>query len=140
MGLFDTLGRIFGRRKPLPPKIGAGHRGAAIGSRKKPQLQSYEERIKKGHEEIPASEVEDFLYNHGLLFVNSTNVAACQYFPESNQMMVEYLNGSAYLYDNVTSQEALAMANAQSKGIFVWSFFRVRGSATAHKKPYKKIR
>lgn len=140
MGLFDTLGKIFGRRKPLPPKIGAGHRGAAIGSRKKPQLQSYEERIKKGHEEIPASEVEDFLYNHQPLFVNSSNVAMCQYFPESNQMLVEFLSGGTYLYDNTTPQDALRMANAQSKGSEIWSTYRVRGSATAHRKPYKKIK
>lgn len=132
------LDRIFGRKKPEPPKVTGGNRGIAAGSRKKPKLGSYQERIKKGHEEIPDDESTAFVYEGTLLFVHSTNVVAAQYFPDAQKMMVEFGDGR-YLYSNVSVQEAISFVQAQSKGMWLWRNFRVLGSKTAHRKPYVKL-
>jgi len=63
-----------------------------------------------------------------------------QYFADEQKMMVEFKNGSAYMYSNVSIGEATEFLQAFSKGSAVWTLFRVRGSKTAHKKPYKKIK
>jgi len=139
-GIFDRL-RGWLRKKPAPrPKFGRGHRGVAAGDLKNPDLAGYAERLAQGFGEILEDEVEGFLTNEQLIFVNSTNVVAFQYFPNANQMMVEYRNGGAYLYSQVTYDEAQQLINAQSKGGKIWDLFRVRGSRTAHKKPYTRIK
>ena len=146
-GLFSRLRTILGGRNPTPPKppsAGAGHRGVAMGSRDAPDLASYQQRLQAGREEVPADEVDAFLHGGYPLFVHSTNVAMAQYFPETNQLMVEYLGkknkgGGAYLYDSVSPAEAESFARAQSKGSWIWSHLRVRGSATAHRKPFRKL-
>ena len=134
------LDRIFGRKKPTPPKLPQGNRGVAMGSRKKPTLQSYEQRLKRGQEVIPSSEVEDYIYNNQPLFVNSSNVSMIQYFPESSQLMIEYKDGAAYLYDQISQDEALRFATVQSKGSEVWDALRVRGTVYGARKPYRKLR
>lgn len=127
--------------KPSPFGQGQGHRGIAAGSLKKPDLESYRQRVIAGTTDIPASEVEAFLNNEHVLMVHSTNVHSIQYFPKTNELMVEYDGGqSAYLYKDVSPLEALQFVQAQSKGGAVWDVLRVRGSATAHRKPYTKIR
>lgn len=88
---------------------------------------------------LTKEEAEGFL-NGEPLFVHSSNVAMMQWHEDTSQLMVEFLNGSAYLYDNCDEKVAVLALNAFSKGNFVWSELRVRGSKTAHKKPYKKIR
>lgn len=140
-GIWDRVRRLLsGKPKRSVPKVTVpeGNRGIAMRSRQKPKLEQYEQRLREGKEKIPANEVEDFLYNETPLFVTSSNVNMFQYFPETQQMMVEFKDGR-YLYDNVTMQEAVKAATAQSKGSFIWDYFRVRGSATAHRKPYRKI-
>jgi len=129
-----------------------GHRGIAAGSLKERQRkaeageQPYtKEEIEKWRN-LPAGTVEGFVHNQELLHVHSSNVGALQYYPETQQLMVEYLGkkGKAprsYLYDNVTQAEAIQFATVTSKGgAGVWDILRVRGSRTAHKKPYKRIR
>lgn len=136
-----TIGRLFGRkpRTPLaPPSIG-GNRGIAAGSRAEPNLESYAERVSTGREKIGEEEGGDFLSGGNMIFVNSSNVAGVQYFPEVEKMMVEFIGGGAYLYSNISLAEARSFLQAQSKGGWVWDYLRVRGSRTAHKKPWVKI-
>lgn len=84
--------------------------------------------------------VAGFVYDQDYLPVHSSNVAAAQYFITDQKLMVEFRSGAAYLYSNVTEQEAVQFATALSKGGFCWDVLRVRGSKTAHKKPYSRIR
>lgn len=138
-GIFDRL-RGWLRKKPAPrPKFGRGHRGVAAGNLKKPDLEGYAERLAQGHGEILEDEVSAFINDQQLVFVNSSNVVAAQFFKDEKKMMVEFKDG-AYMYSNVSEDEALQFMQAQSKGGFIWSVFRVRGSRTAHRKPYSRIR
>lgn len=132
----DLFDRLRGRGEPKKPEIPStgGHRGIATGKGTAPT------KIPTNRATIPSSEVSDFVEGGQPLFVNSSNVAMAQFYPEENKMMIEYLSGGAYLYDNVTRGEAISFAQAQSKGIWVWDFLRVRGSKIAHKKPFSKIR
>lgn len=130
------------RTTPVPPQIKPsslgleGEVGFAIGLGKDP--------TDKNRRKMPSKDVEGFIYDGDLIYVNSSNVLAAQYHPEVNKMMVEFHGGkssgySAYLYSNVSIDEAISFAQAQSKGAWVWDHLRVRGSRTAHKKPYTKI-
>lgn len=122
-----------GRQGPRPTitELG-GHRGIAIGTSVEPD--------EVNRRRLTQQQVEQFVYEQELLTVNSSNVANAQYFLDSRQMAVEFLNGGAYLYNNVTEDEAIAFASAQSKGVWVWDYLRVRGSKTAHRKPFIRIR
>ena len=138
-GIFDRL-RGWLRKKPAPrPKFGRGHRGVAAGSREKPDLEGYAERLAQGHSEVAENEVDDFLFNEVPLVVNSSNVSNVTYFPKEGKMLVQFLGGGKYMYSQISEAEALSFVQAQSKGIWVWSYLRVRGSRTAHRKPYLRI-
>ena len=152
--IISKVGRLFRRRKPQPPRIGriAGHRGIAAGSlreRREAAEAFYAgtsteepytaEEIEKWEQLSPES-VEGFVHDQQPLFVHSSNVSMAQYFPETNQMMVEFLNGSSYLYDNVSQQEAVEFAQEQSKGGWVWTRLRIRGTKNGHRKPFRKIK
>ena len=114
-----------------------GNRGRAYRDLKNPDL-SPENQAK--WRELSDVHGTGFVYDQQPLFVHSSNVAMLQYFGDSQKLMVEFLNGSSYLYDNVTENEAIQFYAAHSKGGAVWSLLRVRGSRTLHKKPYKKTR
>jgi len=86
------------------------------------------------------SVADDFVYGGELLFVHSSNVAAAQYFWGEHKMMIEFLNGSAYLYSSVNETEAWTFATAGSKGGWVWDNLRVRGTVDQHRKPYERIK
>ncbi len=155
MGFLD---RLLGRQKPAPPKIvprrniGQGHRGIAAGDlkRRHEQAERYletrdpsdrpwtEDEISRW-EMLPAEEVHSFIYEDKALVVHSTNVKQARYYPHRQKMMIEYHNGSAYLYDGVSVDEAISFANAQSKGGWVWDHLRIRGSRTGHKKSYVRL-
>jgi len=138
-GIFDRL-RGWLRKKPAPrPKLGRGHRGVAAGSQASPDLEGYAERLAQGHSEVAEDEVEDFLFNEVPLVVNSTNVSNVTYFPKEGKLLVQFLNGGKYLYSQISEAEALSFVQAQSKGIWVWNNLRVRGSRTAHRKPWTKV-
>lgn len=117
-----------------------GHRGIAARLLKKPELESYAEKLRQGTQEIPASEVERFINDEYILKVHSTNVRTFQYFKERQQLHVEYKDSALYEYDNVSVQEAIQMAQAQSKGHETWVILRILGSRTGHKKPFRQIR
>lgn len=138
-GIFDRL-RGWLRKKPAPrPKFGRGHRGVAAGDLKKPNLEDYARRLAGEHSEVAESEVEDFLFNEVPLVVNSSNVGSAIYYPKEGKMMITFLNGGRYMYSNVTEQEALQFVQSQSKGGFVWSVFRIRGTKNGHRKPFTKL-
>lgn len=135
--------RIGSPRPAAKPSrtVPGGHRGVALGN--KPKDESNEAAMRAWTSKwrnISPEAAEGFLYDNEILFVNSSNVAALQYFPEDQKMMVEFLNGSAYLYSGVTPTEAQGFVQAQSKGKNVWDVLRVRGSKTAHKKRYTRIK
>lgn len=137
-GLFG----FFRRRKKESQRksleiLGGGHRGVAIGSLKEPDYSKENVAKWKGY---TADEVEGFVYDQQPFFVHSTNVVMAQYFIQTKQMMVEYKDSRAYLYDNVSEDEAINFAKAESKGVWVWDNLRVRGSKTAHKKSYTRIK
>lgn len=133
---------------PLTPQMPAdggkvapldGHRGMALGSLGVGKEDvSAENRAK--WKRLGGGEAADFVYLGELLFVHSSNVAAAQYDVYSRTMMVEFKGGAAYLYSDVSEDEAIAFANAQSKGSWVWSVCRIRGTKNGHKKPFTKIR
>ena len=118
-------------------KVATGSRGRAYGSLQFPNLSA--ENVAKWRD-LGDVHGTAFVYEAEPLFVHSSNVAQFQYFINSETMLVEFLNGSTYKYDNVTEQEAVSFFVAQSKGGAVWSILRVRGSKTQHKKPYTKVR
>ena len=150
--------------KPEKPILPYGHRGVAAGSLKERKKREEEkgakyEKWKQGkgphptEEDAPYSKeeqakwrelstdsIEGFLHDEQILFVHSSNVAALQYFKEAGKLMVEYLNGSAYLYSGVSLPEASRFVSSASKGGEVWDTLRVRGSKTAHKKRYVRIK
>lgn len=159
-GLVNILGRItgkitskinraFGLRakppKPAPASRVIGHRGIAAGSLKERQRLQAEGKQPYTAEEIAkwrqlsGDVVEDFVENEQPLFVNSSNVVLFQYFKDVQKLLVEFKGGKSYLYDNVSKTEAIEFATAQSKGGAVWDLLRVRGSRTAHKKPYRRV-
>lgn len=140
--IVSAISPLLGRKPVAPPKPSSlklpGELGWAVGEGNKPKPDRSNRR------QLPSSQVEGFVYDGDILIVNSSNVAAAQYNPIENKMMVEFLGkggrgGASYLYSNVSIDEAIAFAQAQSKGGFVWDHFRVRGSRTAHRKPYVKI-
>lgn len=90
--------------------------------------------------DIGSEEMNNFVYRQQWLPVNSSNVVQVQYIWEVQKMIVEYMNGGRYLYSNVTDQEAIDFVRAPSKGGWVWSVLRVRGTKKGHKKPYVKVR
>lgn len=153
----NFLSKLTGK-KPKPPVVqrrtyqtargqtvevpGGGHRGVGIGDTNKPDLSM--ENIQKWRG-LGIDELEDFVFNGQIMFVHSTNVAAAQYFIETNQLMVEFLGkkgkaNSAYLYNNIGVEDAVSFAKAESKGIWVWSWLRIKGSRTAHRVPFVRLR
>lgn len=154
MGFMDKLRSLFGKKpgkgKPprtsILPKGEGGHRGIAAGDvSERARIQQtgqwpYTEEEMEQWKPVPADQVEAFLYHQELMPVHSTNVAAAQYFIEDQKMMIEFENGSAYLYSNITEPEALQFAQAASKGTWVWDHIRVRGNPRATRKSFVKIR
>jgi len=134
---------FFRRRGIKSPKVrksreslGGGHRGVAIGSRAAPNYSA--ENVAKWVA-LPGDQVEKFVYEAEPFFVHSTNVQMMQYFIEDQSLLVEFRDGTAYKYENVTEDEAIQAAKAPSKGFFVWDNLRIRGTKLGHKKPYKKV-
>lgn len=85
---------------------------------------------------LSSDQLDDFLHFGEWLPVQSSNVAAAQYDGETEQMTVEFDDGSFYQYQQVSRQEARAFAQAGSKGIWVWDHLRIRGTRDGHKKPF----
>ena len=137
-GIGRAIERLFGKKKPQAPilpkpgEVEGGHRGIAIGLGADPD--------KLNRRLVLGDEVYDFVYEMQPMLVHSSNVRMVQFFPNEKKMLVEFKKGAAYIYSNVSEQEALSFARAHSKGIWVWDHLRVRGSRTRHKKPYARLR
>jgi len=76
--------------------------------------------------------------------MSSSNVASGQYDAAENYLNVGFkakgnTPASHYGYHNVSPAEADDFAASSSPGGWVWDHLRVRGSATAHQKPYSRI-
>jgi len=140
-----ALGGAFGRGRQRPAtqlprrQRVLGHRGIAARDLRPGKQDLSAENVARW-QLLSGDEVERFVYDQAPLVVHSSNVRLVQYFLDAQQLMVEFRRGAAYLYSNVTEQEALALAQAPSKGGFVWDYLRVRGSRTAHQKPYVRLR
>ena len=137
---------LFGK-KPKSPKIEAarGHRGIAAGSlaerqrRQNAGEQPYSPEEVEAWETLSVNAVDQFV-NHGVpLDVHSSNVASFTYYIEENKLLVTFLSGGRYLYENVLPNEALAIAQAPSKGAACWDYLRVRGSSHGHRKPFSRL-
>lgn len=140
------INQAFGLRgkspRPAARNRFTGHGGVAAGSLRERVTgqKPFSEEEKRRWRTLSSEEVQDFMENSTPLFVNSSNVVMVQYFPEVNKLLVEFKKGKAYLYSNVSFEDALSFAQAQSKGGWVWDHLRVRGSKTAHQKPYARVR
>ncbi len=130
MALFDKLKSLFGKKPAARPLSTKGHRGHAFGSREDPDL-SAENRAK--WKTLGGQYVEDFVQNGEIMFVHSTNVAAAQYHKDAQKLMIEYLDGSAYLYSPISESMAYTFAEYDSKGGFVWDYLRLRGKGADHR-------
>ena len=73
--------------------------------------------------------------------VTSTNWSWFQYDQAAEILRVGYLNGKGYGYGNVTLPEAISLLYAPSKGVWGWSYLRVRGKGNARRtrKPFGRL-
>lgn len=142
--IVNRLRGIFRRKKPSAPRLPTmpglgnkrpgrvvGHRGVATGI---PQ------DTDEDHEILQPSETEEFVYKERILYVHSSNVNSAQYFIDQQKLILTFHNGGIYEYGSVSEQEAINFAQALSKGRWSWDNLRVRGSRTAHKKPYRRVK
>jgi hypothetical protein len=94
---------------------------------------------------LPGNEVAEFLRGETVVFVHSSNVYSLFYKPETQQLIVTYLDdekegaGPSYEYDNISAAEAQQFMTNSSKGITVWDILRVRGSKNGARKPYRRL-
>ena len=132
-------------QKQARVRPGEGHRGIAAGDLKERQRRQAAGELPFSQEEIDKWEtlsgniVEDFVFNEQPMFVNSSNVNSATYYHDSKKMLVEFGKGERYMYSNISEQEALSFAQAQSKGGFIWDHFRIRGTKNGHRKPFTKV-
>lgn len=75
---------------------------------------------------------DPFVFEGEFLPCSSSNVAAAQYHVDASKLMVEFLNGSAYLYYPISVDKAAEFYNAGSKGGWCWTNLRVRGPGGDH--------
>lgn len=85
---------------------------------------------------LSSDQLDDFLHFGEWLPVQSSNVAAAQYDGETEQMTVEFKDGSLYQYQQISLVEARSFAQAGSKGGWVWDQLRMRGTVNGYKKPF----
>lgn len=70
----------------------------------------------------------------------SSNVHGAAYYVDDQEMLVGFHGGqpgvSYYMYQGVTEGEARDFYVAPSKGEWIWTNFRIRGTALGHQKEY----
>jgi hypothetical protein len=64
---------------------------------------------------------------------------AMAYDDARKMLFVRYPDGAVYAYDPVTQYEATSMLYSGSKGSWIWSNLRLRGTLRGHQKRYAKI-
>lgn len=65
--------------------------------------------------------------------VTSSNLAAVGYDPDSNQLFIQFLNGSMYMYSGVPQEVYDGIMSAGSKGSFFHHNIKTAGY------PYQKL-
>lgn len=85
---------------------------------------------------LSSDQLDDFLHFGEWLPVQSSNVAAAQYDGETEQLTVEFKDGSLYQYQQISRAEARSFAMAGSKGGWVWDQLRLRGTVNGYQKPF----
>ena len=81
----------------------------------------------------------DFLDGHPYSRFASSNVMVIVYDRTKDRLYVQFIKKRRwYEYSNVSIGEAKVVYNHASKGVFVWTYLRMPGSKTAHKKPFRK--
>lgn len=138
----SILAKIKNRLK-RPPKVKPrprqrmgdviGHRGIAAGSLEPGKQDFSAENVAKW-QTLSGEKVAGFIYDGEILFVHSSNVAALQYHKDESKLMVEFLDGSAYLYWPISESKAIQFVKEMSKGSAVWNHLRVRGHQGKAKK------
>jgi hypothetical protein len=87
----------------------------------------------------PVSAVETFLRGNEWLPLKSSNVAAIRYFPDVQQLEIEFKDGSFYGYADISPAEARDFALAPSPGGWCWDHLRRRGTVFGYRKNYWHI-
>lgn len=112
-----------------------GHRGIAAGDLENVDVSRANIRQWR---KLTKTQAEGFLDGERL-YVHSTNVSFFQYDKASKTLVVGFKGGGVYAYDPVTEGEAIRALQEMSKGNFVWSKLRIRGTKYGHKKNYRKL-
>ncbi len=151
--LFGTPNKSI--NKPFRDNEKAGVEVAGQSARRKKTLESRVEQglsseVYKNKKDVDLGDSpyqKDFLDGYPLSRFASSNVYAVVYDRTQSHLYVQYMGGRGknrggpgrwYQYRQVEISEAKVMYNAASKGVKVWDMLRVRGSQTAHQKPYTK--
>lgn len=69
--------------------------------------------------------------------VKSSNVAAVAYQKDFSYLWVRFKNGSVYLYEHVPEGVYSGLLAAPSKGSYVWSVIRAKGTDSYY--PFRKV-
>lgn len=137
-----TQGQTARRRKLLEQRVETGE-SQRVYKNKKP-IDVLSTGVGPSLESVT---VDSFLDGHFFSRFSSSNVWALQYDRTHNSLFIQYMAGSGrkkhgpgiwFQYLNVSLAEAKLIYNAASKGVFIWQNIRVKGSQTAHKKPFIK--
>ena len=88
---------------------------------------------------MPRPPLADFLDKGRVYYCISSNVKKVSYDDEDEILYVTYKSGGEYAYLKVSELEARSFWFAVSKGKWIWSHIRVRGSKTLHQKPWYKL-
>lgn len=132
----------FRRKKKEEPKrksqetLGGGHRGIARGDAAAPDFSAENVAKWKG---LTGNEVENFVYHGEVFECHSTNVRLAIYDIAYKELIVQYHNGASWKYGNVSEDEAIGFAKAQSKGTYINQLVKVPGSNTRHRKPATRL-
>lgn len=94
----------------------------------------------KGGAGTQTGTLEEFLNEKVPLYVRSSNVDVITYNKKERTLIIEYLDGSAYEYYDISPTEAQEFYFAPSKGEKIWSILRVKGTKDGHRKRYLKIK
>jgi hypothetical protein len=130
------------RRRLLERRVAEGKSAKVYKNRKNVDLLST--RI-AGSGESPFW--EDFLDGFPFGRFASSNVWRIQYDRTQETLYVQYMGGRGkkrggpghwYQYKQVPEIEARSLYNTASKGVWSWSYLRIRGTQTGNKKPTAK--
>jgi hypothetical protein len=168
MGIFAKLKqKLFGTPKPIFKPFRTEEQAAAeVHGQVARRRKLLERRVKSGEsEEVYKNSkilntlstglgaagdsplLEAFLDGYPLSRFASSNVWSVVYDRKQEKLHVQYMAGKGrkksgpgtwYGYKQVTVGEAKTIFNAASKGVFVWSNLRVRGTKNQNKKPTTK--